>query len=203
MSPKQKPDPLQDTVIFDTEPDDAFSLVLGDINASPLLRSSLPLEPSQPPAPSPAPHSATPAHPMAQALKADQGPMPSPIYDAPSPSPTALPLDGPEEEEPEIDPVCTVVADTCALDMAVIHSGDLARTLEMADETSAKIIRLDFRGISGFTTASLAVLLTFARRLRNNGGKRLVLANVNGNLRHLLQTMRVAQTHGITLSVPE
>lgn len=204
MPNKPTPEDIADSVAFDTEPDDAFSLVLGDINANPLLQA--PLLQGAGPAHQPAPHGATLQSPFLPCAATPnifsrldlptQGQIQelAPVQEAPAP---------PAPKNNSDEPVCTVVADTCVLDLSHIPPERLADTLARARTTTAPIIRLDLHAVPCLEASVLAVLLAFSRTLRRSGDKRLLLANCNPSLRLLFQTMRIQQTHGITLSVAE
>ncbi len=200
MPNKPKPEVIADSVTFDTEPDDAFSLVLGDINANPLLQ--VPLFRGGATGPANGPHGATLQSPFLQ-----NGATPNilaPLDRMAPQQPTASAALTPPASETTVDePVCTVVADTCVLDLSHIPPESLADTLARARTTTAPIIRLDFQRVERLEAHVLAVLLAFSRKLRRSGDKRLLLANCNQSLRLLFQTLRIQQTHGITLSVPE
>jgi anti-anti-sigma regulatory factor len=204
MPNKPTPEDIADSVAFDTEPDDAFSLVLGDINANPLLQA--PLLQGAGPAPQPAPHGATLQSPF---LPCAATPNIFAPLAHPTPGQTQKHAPAPEGSTPPVqqsavdEPVCTVVADTCVLDLSQIPPERLADTLARARTTTAPIIRLDLHAVQRLETRVLAVLLAFSRTLRRSGDKRLLLANCNPSLRLLFQTMRIQQTHGITLSVVE
>lgn len=204
MPNKPTPEDIADSVAFDTEPDDAFSLVLGDINANPLLQA--PLFQGAGPAQQPASHGATLQSPFLPCAATPNifAPLDRPTRGqtqelAPVPASPAPPAPQSNSDEP----VCTVVADTCVLDLSHIPPERLADTLARARTTTAPIIRLDFHAVQRLETRVMAVLLAFSRTLRRSGDKRLLLANCNPSLRLLFQTMRIQQTHGITLSGAE
>lgn len=194
----------------DTEPDDAFSMILGDINASPMS----PLSPlAEAEADSGAPpklrHSA--AHPM---------PGISSSLTAPLPPDTAIPATMVEnapkrakQKPTAAHPWIEVLLDTCtvtpdvdisfACENAPAASEALRKALLVAARQKADIIRLNLDG-KDCNPACLATALCFALTLQPHRpelpAKRLVFANCAPGFKTFMETVNAPLSHGVSLS---
>lgn len=207
--------------IIDTEPDDAFALVLGDIDSSPLMRSSPLVEAGLTPPPV-----VTPLAPaVAPAPPSLPEPAPKPAPEASETAELAVPavpaaLADPAEPTSEPSQPLAQTQDALAGErmggglFSVKREGETAlvspklamladaaiplqRLLRELAGQGVKRVTLDLANAADMDADCLAVLIAFAGSATEP--RKLRLANANAVLSHLFQTVRLDHAYAVDL----
>lgn len=181
----------------DTEPDEAFSLILGDVNTNPLSLREL----------APPPEAPTPEN-KGQSATGDAGPSSRKASSQSSAaSENASSDDAGSSDRSEPHPWLAVQLDTCTItpENSILDATDeaalepLRQAMLAAGKENVAVVRLNLRHTS-ISARSLALALDYSRLLRKEGGKRLVLSGCPTKLRELFEAMRLQETHGVASS---
>jgi ABC-type transporter Mla MlaB component len=177
---------------IDTEPDDAFAAVLGDIDTSPLMRMASVQAASQTPAPVSAPADVQPAPTQAAAPEPEaqlepETPVAPPSAVSPqAPASTGLFTVAREGAAARVTPKMAMLADAAI---------PLQRLLRELESLGVQSVTLDLATAADMDADCLAVLIAFAGQ--GEGRDRLRLTNANVLLSSLFQTVRLERKFAI------